>query len=97
MTAACASAPRTEFWVMRVMLYQGRPVQLSLDSMTPGAYVATQALVNTGSLALLPDGSIAEPVEVFDVELEAHAHRERLRRQYPGEDFRVVLNADVTT
>ena len=95
--AACASVPRVEYWVMRVMLHQGRPVQLSLDSMSPGAYVATLALVNTGSLATLPDGSIVEPVEVFESEVEAHAHRERLRHQYPREDFRVVLNADVTT
>lgn len=80
---------------MRVMLHQGRqPVQLSM--MTPGAYVATQALIADGSLALLPDGSICEPVEVFDLEADAHAHRAQLAAKHPAEDFRVILNADVT-
>jgi hypothetical protein len=86
---------------MRVLLHErgtrfGRPVQLSLAHMSPGALVATAALVNTGDLALLPDGSIAEPVEVFDREVDAHAHREKLMRDCPGQDFRVILNSDVT-
>ena len=84
-----------EYWVFRVMLHQGRvPVQLSM--MTPGAYVATLALITAGSLALLPDGSICEPVEVFDNEPDAHAYRELQAEKHPGEDFRVVLNADIT-
>lgn len=84
-----------EFWVFRVLLHQGKqPVQL--DMMTPGAYLATQALIAAGSLAMLPDGSICEPVEVFDDEASAHAYREALRKKHPEEDFRVILNADVT-
>lgn len=80
---------------MRVLLHQGRqPVQL--DMMTPGAYLATQALIAAGSLAMLPDGSICEPVEVFDHEAAAHEHRAQLQAQHPSEDFRVILNADVT-
>lgn len=80
---------------MRVMLHEGRqPVQL--DMMTPGAYVATQALIAAGSLAMLPDGSICEPVEVFEDEEAAHAYRLALLKKHPREDFRVILNADVT-
>lgn len=84
-----------EYWVMRVLLHQGR-VPVQLDMMSPGAYVATQALIASGSLAMLPDGSICEPVEVFDDEPAAHAHRAKLAEKHPGEDFRVILNADVT-
>ena len=62
--------------------------------MTPGAYLATTALIASGQLALLPDDSIAEPVEVFTRELDAHAHREKLMRDNPGSDYRVILNAD---
>jgi hypothetical protein len=80
---------------MRVMLHEGRqPVQLSM--MTPGAYVATLALITAGSLAMLPDGSICEPVEVFDHEPAAHEHRAQLAEKHPREDFRVVMNTDLT-
>lgn len=89
---SAARAPVVEFWVMRVLLHQGRRVQL--DMMTPGACVATLALINTGDLAMLPDGCIAEPVEVFDTELDARAHREKLLRDNPGADYRVVFNGD---
>jgi hypothetical protein len=64
--------------------------------MSPGASVATLALVNTGDLAMLPDGAIVEPMEVFAIEEDAHAMREKCMRENPSEDFRVVLNADVT-
>jgi len=93
--AACRELPNVEYWVMRVMLHQGRRVQL--DIMSPGAAIATLALVNTGDLAMLPDGSIAEPMEVFEgvnAELRAHAHREELQKKNPREDYRVILNAD---
>jgi hypothetical protein len=76
------------------MLHMGRPVQLSMMSMA--AQVTTLALVNTGSLVQLPDGSIAEPVEVFAVETDAHAHREQVRRDNPREDFRVIASLDVS-
>lgn len=79
---------------MRVLLHQGRPAQLTL--MSPGAMVATVALITSGDLAMLPDGCIAEPVEVFDTEDVAHEHRKRMLRENPAEDFRVVLNADVS-
>lgn len=83
-----------EYWVMRVMLHQGRPVKYEqMDLLTN---LSTRALVSAGDLAMLPDGSIAEPVEVFDDEMAAHAHREKLRRDNPREDFRVIINADIT-
>jgi len=79
---------------MRVLLHQGVPVQL--DLMTPGARIACEACIMTGTLAMLPDGSIAEPVEVFDAEEMAHEHRRQLVVKHPGVDFRVVISADVT-
>jgi len=93
-SAKCAELPNVEYWVMRVMLHQGRRVQL--DMMRPGAFIATIALVNTGDLVMLPDGSIAEPVEVFGVEMDAHARREKLMRDNPGSDYRVILNGNVS-
>lgn len=86
--------PAMEYWVMRVLLHEGRgPVQLSL--MTPGAYIATMALITAGSLAMLPDGCICEPVEVFDEQEQAHELRARLMRENTGADFRVVISATV--
>ena len=84
-----------EVWVVRVLLHQGHTA-VQLDMMTPGAYIATMALVATGDLAMLPDGCICEPVEVFRTETEAHAHRAQLARDNPGSDFRVILNMDVS-
>lgn len=80
----------TEFWVMRVLLHQGRKVQL--DLLTDTSRASVQVALDRGALALLPDGSIAEPVEVFSDELEAHAYREALRKKHPSEDFRVIMN-----
>lgn len=77
---------------MRVLLHQG--ARVTLANMTPSASIAVIACINTGSLALLPDNSIAEPVEVFASEMDAQAHREKMVRDNPGQDFRVVLNAE---
>jgi hypothetical protein len=74
-------APVVEYWVMRVVLHHGRP--------------RTMALVNRGTYAQLPDGSIAEPVEQCSTEHAAHEARERLKRDNPREDYRVIINADV--
>jgi hypothetical protein len=93
--------PVIEYWVMRVMLHPGPPpVQLRLEHMSPGAAVATLALLHAGDLALLPDGCICEPVEIFDRmdghdEEKAHELRARLVRD-TGADYRVILNTDVT-
>lgn len=78
---------------MRVLMHRGRAVQLELLSESSRAQITTS--VESGRLALLPDNSIAEPVEVFDDETEAHLHREAMRKKHPHEDFRVVLNSDV--
>lgn len=81
---------KPEYWVMRVMLHQGRKVQLELMTATSRATIQVQ--LDRGALAMLPDNSIAEPVEVFDDEVDAHAYRETLRRKHPDEDFRVILS-----
>lgn len=87
-----------EYWVMRVLYHNGPQgaTQLTLDiAMTLPARLAVNACIAAGTLALLPDNVIAEPVEVFDNETDARAHREQLARRHPTTDFRVILNADV--
>jgi hypothetical protein len=80
--------PIVEFWVFRVLLHRNR--QLTLTE-------AMVAKVNAGEIILLDGGeSIAEPVECFDEEMQAHERKRVLEAKYPGTDFRVVLNADVT-
>lgn len=89
---------KLEFWVMRVLLHRGRVGgrrAVRIEDMDAHAAVATLALVSTGDLCCLPDGSIAEPMEVYVSELEAHSARERLRTDRPHEDFRVVLNSAI--
>jgi hypothetical protein len=86
--------PITEYWVMRVLYHNGR--QLAMDSqMTTAAYLSVSALVATGDLCLLPDNTLAEPVECCRSEEEAHELRQKMRHDNPGVDFRVVLNASV--
>lgn len=75
---------------MRVMLHQGRKVQL--DLLTETSRATLQVALDRGALAVLPDNSIAEPVEVFEDELDAHAYRETMRKKHPAEDFRVVIS-----
>lgn len=82
---------------MRVLLHQGPRgcVPVQLDMMTPGARIACEVCINTGTLAMLPDGSIAEPVEVFDTDVEAREHRTQMLAKWPELDLRIILNADV--
>jgi hypothetical protein len=75
---------------MRVMLHQGRKVQLEL--LTETSRATLQVALDRGALTVLPDNSIAEPVEVFEDEVDAHAYRETLRKKHPNEDFRVILS-----
>ena len=86
---------KPEYWVMRVLYHNGAQLSLDAASALP---IASQVLscIERGSLALLADNVIAEPVEVFDNELEARAHREQLIAKHPSTDFRVILNADVS-
>lgn len=84
---------------MRVLLHNGPngARQLTLDTvMTMPARVAVTAAIATGKLAVLPDNTIAEPVEVFETEADAREHRRKLRAAHPSTDFRVVMNTDVS-
>jgi hypothetical protein len=83
-----------EYWVMRVVLHHGRQTQLNLFA---GVDATGKLLVCKPSdgFVLLPDYAIAEPVEVYDVELEAHIARDLMASEHPAEDFRVILNSDV--
>jgi len=77
------------YWVVRVLLHQGRRVQL--DLLTSASRASIQNEVDVGGYTMLADNSIAEPVEVFASEEEAHLHREVMRKRHPAEDFRVLL------
>jgi hypothetical protein len=87
---------------MRVLLHQGHQgvigarAAIKLSDMMPGHQVATLVSIAAGKFCLLPDGCIAEPAEVFDRQEDAHSHRDQLAREYPSEDFRVVLNSSVS-
>lgn len=85
--------PKVEYWVMRVLTDEDGPV--TLDRCTPASTIAINSLCMLGHMAILPDRTIAEPVEVFEAEALAHKHRAELVREYPREDFRVVMNADM--
>jgi hypothetical protein len=88
--------PIVEFWVVRVLMHKPKRTPVRIEDMTAAAALTTLALVNTGDLCCLPDGSIAEPVQVFDHELDAHAHAVKLRADFPSADFRVLLSTDAT-
>lgn len=84
-----------EFWVMRVLLHPGTRAAVRMSNLSPADTVTAMAHVAAGELCCLPDGCIAEPVEVFRSELDAAAHREKLLSDKPGADFRVVLNSSL--
>lgn len=81
------------YWVVRVVLHEGRPVQLSM--LSPGMVEVVALEVDAGAFALLPDGSICEPIEGFDLEHEAHECRVSLLAKHPTTDFRVTMSVCV--
>lgn len=94
-----STVPRIEYWVVRVVLHQGRrsASQMDLFAGVDSAGRVQYAKPSDG-FVMLPDNTIAEPVEVFDgvgAEEAAHRRREVLRTQHPAEDFRVILNGDM--
>lgn len=90
--------PVVEWWVMRAVLHDVTRERVQLTMFPAGSTLhdAIVAKVDAGDFALLPDSTICEPIEVFDDEPSAHAHRAKLQAAHPAEDFRVILNADVT-
>lgn len=91
---------RHEYWVMRVLMHNGPrgARQLTLDvAMSLPARVAVTACIASGKLAVLPDDTIAEPVEVFDDEMEARRHKERLQAAHPSTEFRIVMSVETPT
>ena len=53
--------------------------------------------VDRGELVIMPsDGAIGEPVEVFRRQLDANEHMLKLAADNPEEEYRIVMNADVT-
>ena len=70
-----------------------RPVRDA--DMAPGVKAEVLARASAGSIAVLPDGSYAEPVEEFPSDSLAHARREALAAQFPREDFRTIVNTNL--
>lgn len=83
-----------EFWVMRVLLHPGRR-PLKLGELEGADRATVLAHVARGEMTCLPDGCIAEPWEQYRDEATAHAERERLVRDRPADDWRVVLNTSL--
>lgn len=85
-----------EYWVMRVLLHPG-PMkrQLMLKDLDPNTRAVYLKHAERGELTCLPDGCIAEPIEQFASEMDAHAHREKLQRDNPTHDYRTVLNSSL--
>ncbi len=50
-------------------------------------------LFEAGAIFEMPDGALAEPMEVFDEEAQAREHRAKLLRERPLAEFKVILNA----
>lgn len=74
--------------------YPGGPAR-RLDELDDRTRSQALAHCARGELCCLPDGSIAEPVEVYELEAAAHAERDRRMTRQPGKDFRVVLNTPI--
>lgn len=94
-----ANARPCEWWVMRVWTrwHEGKRYVVHYDDCSAAVKITIGAALALDKVVVLPDGSIAEPVEVFDGvdgQVNAFARRELLLRAHPGEDFRVVMNAD---
>lgn len=85
-----------EFWLMRVLLHPG-PMRtpLRLDELNPSERRTVLAHVERGEMTTLPDGCIAEPWEQYRAEMDAHLARERMVRDRPNDDWRVVLNSSL--
>ena len=84
------------YYVVRVLLHPGahpRKVPVRFSDMDPITKVSVLAMVQAGDLVTLPDGCIAEGVREHTNEVDAHGDREVHAREYPDEDFRVVLTS----
>lgn len=89
-----------EYWVLRVRRYKKGPLaghRVRYHDMTLTDQLLTMALVDKGSLCILPDGCLAEPVEGYTLETDADVRREKLARDNPGEDYRVVLTTPLAS
>ncbi len=67
------------------------------DDCSPAVKIAVGAALALDKLCILPDGCIAEPVEVFDGvdgQVNAFARMANEQRAHPHEAYTVVMNAD---
>lgn len=92
--------PRTEFWVAKVLLHPPQTRQLEMNIGTPAGderHAAMQARIDAGTVFLLPDMCIAEPVQMFAEEFAAHAERTKRMRDETGSDYRVIVSSEVAS
>jgi hypothetical protein len=80
-----------KFYVLRMWRLDrpGRP-HAKVHHMTAPAQVALAAMEATGSVKLLGDNTVGQPVFMSDDEETCHRKRESLQALHPDEDFRVV-------
>jgi hypothetical protein len=87
----------TEWWVVKLLLHRGtwKPIkQMELPILEREELAAR---VERGELVIMPsDGAIGEPVEVFRNQLDANEHMLKLAADNKGQEYRIVMNADVS-
>lgn len=89
-----------EYWVLRVRRYKSGPNaghRVRYSDMGAADKLIALSLIDNGTLCILPDGCIAEPVEGYSKEVDADVRRETLARDNPREDYRVVLTTPLAT
>jgi hypothetical protein len=80
---------------MRVLLHPGPArKELKLGDLVANEKTHVMGLVKSGDLCCLPDGCIAEPVEVFADQTEAALHCEKMKHDDKGSDYRLVLTTE---
>jgi hypothetical protein len=90
-----------EWWVMRVLpiltaAWRDNSGTPNGDWSLAGTLFSklVRAGVEDGTLAILPDNSVADPLNCYETEAEARAELERCKARWPFADFRLVFNAD---
>lgn len=81
---------------MRVLLHPG-PMrhEVKMGDLVPAEKRHVVGLIEAGELLCLPDGCIAEPVEVFDSQESCAVHCEKMKRDDAGSDYRLVITMEV--
>jgi hypothetical protein len=86
---------RVEFCVVRIWLRPRSRTPQKLTDYGPAERQVVLAKCGAGDLVVVPsDSAIGEVLEAFEVQADAQSCAEAYAAKFPGEEFRVVLNAD---